>query len=111
VVPDRTSLPEPDLSVVTAGGPPREHPTVALLAIEVSVSSLMTDTEVKSRLYAGAGIPEFWVVEPEVHRLRVYSTPCGDEYSAMTTLSPPGTLAPSTLRVEPIDLAALFAGL
>jgi Uma2 family endonuclease len=111
VVPDRTSLPEPDLSVVSAGGPPREHPTAALLAIEVSVSSLKTDTEVKSRLYAGAGIPEFWVVEPEAHRVRVYSEPRDEEYAAMITVAPPGVLVPQAVAVGPLDLAALFADL
>ena len=69
------SGPEPDLAVVA--GRPEEyvdrHPTEALLVVEVSVSSLPVDRLSKSRIYAAAGVPEYWIanlVEAvlEVHR-------------------------------------------
>ncbi|MFL5383775.1 MAG: Uma2 family endonuclease [Longimicrobiaceae bacterium] len=41
------------------------HPTPAdiLLVVEVSDSTVLFDRNVKRRLYAGAGIPEYWVVD------------------------------------------------
>ena len=62
LVPDRRSLPEPDIAVV-AGAAGTEHPATALLVIEVAVSSLRVDRTVKAGLYAGAGVPEYSVVD------------------------------------------------
>jgi Uma2 family endonuclease len=49
------------------------HPTRALLVVEVADSSLGSDRLSKSRIYAAAGIPEYWIVNlrgsaVEVHR-------------------------------------------
>ncbi|MFO0824573.1 MAG: Uma2 family endonuclease [Gemmataceae bacterium] len=55
-----TNRPHPDLAVVT--GSPRDyavkHPTTAVLAVEVSDSTLEEDTHTKMSLYAAAGIAE-----------------------------------------------------
>ena len=58
------SAPEPDIAVVagTHRDYLRAHPSVALLVVEVSDSSLAQDRLSKSRIYAQAGIPEYWVV-------------------------------------------------
>ncbi len=40
----------------------RAHPTNALLVVEVSESSLKFDQTRKARIYARAGIPEYWIV-------------------------------------------------
>ena len=58
------SVPEPDVCVL----PGREndyvaaHPRDALLVVEVSDSSLAQDRLTKSRIYARAGIPTYWIV-------------------------------------------------
>ncbi len=71
------SEPQPDLAVVA--GDPRDyahaHPTHALLIIEVAQSSLPYDREVKSSLYARAGIPDYWVLDLDHRRLEVYRDP------------------------------------
>lgn len=58
------SVPEPDLALVE--GPLSRyrdrHPETALLVVEVSQHSLASDRIVKSRLYASAAIPEYWIV-------------------------------------------------
>jgi Uma2 family endonuclease len=69
------SEPEPDVAVVQTGDYSCEHPSAALLVVEVSDSSLRTDREVKGPLYAAAGIQEYWIVNlvdrvVEVHRAR-----------------------------------------
>lgn len=67
--------PEPDLALVAR----REddywdaHPTAAdtALVIEVADTSLTFDLETKARLYAGAGIPHYWVIDVQQPCLRV----------------------------------------
>jgi Uma2 family endonuclease len=71
------SVPEPDLAIVE---PPRsrydfEHPTSALLVVEVSQHTLASDRIVKSRLYASAGIPEYWIVRPAEDCVEVLRAP------------------------------------
>jgi hypothetical protein len=72
--------PFPDLAVVS--GSPRDylaqHPTSALLVVEVSEASLKTDREVKGSLYASAGIPEYWIVNLREPVLEVYREPAAD---------------------------------
>jgi Uma2 family endonuclease len=57
---DPGSEPEPDIAVVT--GSPRdysdEHPSTAVLIVEVADASLAFDRTVKASLYARAGIPD-----------------------------------------------------
>ena len=58
------SVPEPDVAVVK--GKARDyvnaHPETALLIIEVSDSTLSTDRNRKSRIYAKAGIADYWII-------------------------------------------------
>ncbi len=70
----RYSAPEPDVAVVA--GRPRDfadHPSSALLVVEISDTTLRFDRGRKSRLYAGAAIADYWIVnlidcQVEVHR-------------------------------------------
>lgn len=71
------SEPEPDVAVVQ--GSPRDyaqsHPTTALLVVEVSDSTLKFDRQIKSSLYAEAGIPEYWILNLVDEVLEVYRDP------------------------------------
>lgn len=109
-VPDRTSLPEPDL-VVVAHTDLIEHPTTALLAIEIAESSLRTDTRVKSVLYAGAAIPEYWVVDVARTRVIVFDALRDGGYARQRTLEPDAKLCPQHVDIEALALADLFRGL
>jgi Uma2 family endonuclease len=109
-VADPHSLPEPDLSVNLVGGDPYEHPRGALFAVEVSVSSVRTDLNIKSALYAATGIPEYWVVDVAKCRLVVFTDPSNDGYKTRTEHTT-GEVAPRDLPIAPLDLAGLFAGL
>ena len=75
------SEPEPDLLVVPRGLYRTEHPSVALLAIEVSESSLKKDRGLKARLYAECGVPEYWVVNLVDGRIEVMTEPQGGRYA------------------------------
>lgn len=110
-VADDTSLPEPDIAVIERGDYLRIHPYGAFLVIEVAKTSLKIDTEIKPPLYAGAGIPECWVVDVNARRVVVYREPAADGYVSVTTHGPTGTLQPLAVDVASLDLEALFAGL
>jgi Uma2 family endonuclease len=74
------SEPEPDLAVVT--GSVRDfvddHPTTAVLIVEVADSSLMFDRRRKARLYARCGIGEYWIVNLADRCLEVHREPRSD---------------------------------
>lgn len=113
-LPDRTSQPEPDVSVVEPRDYAACHPVSALLVVEVAVSSLKTDTGIKAALYAEAGVPEYWVVDVKQRRLEVFSEPESGKraYARRETREPKGTIAPRAIEVdEPLDLAKLFDGI
>lgn len=61
---DERSVPEPDVAVVPGveADYDRAHPRTAWLVVEVVDSSLAQDRITKTRIYAGAGIPEVWIV-------------------------------------------------
>lgn len=109
VVPDPRSLPEPDLAVVERLSEPGAHPTSALLVVEVSVSSLLTDTSVKPALYAAAGVPEYWVVDVPHQRLEIRRDPVGAEYRRLQVLGPGEQAAPLALDLPPLELAELLS--
>jgi len=74
---DWFSAPEPDVAVVPGVVTDylERHPTEALLVVEVSDSSLQQDRLSKSRIYAGAGVPEYWIVNLRDARVEVYRDP------------------------------------
>jgi len=71
------SVPEPDLALV-AGNPfdyADCHPIEALLVVEVADSSLPQDRLTKSRIYAAAAIPEYWIVNLRDRCVEVLTKP------------------------------------
>jgi Uma2 family endonuclease len=82
------SEPEPDLAVVDARADDwaNEHPRTAYLVIEVAIHSLRTDLE-KALIYAEAGLPEYWLVQPEEKTITVYREPSADGYYSVQTLT------------------------
>lgn len=77
---DERSQPEPDVAVVK--GSPRDyvdfHPRTLALAVEVSDSSLSLDRDVKTRIYAKAGIGDYWVVNLQDRCIEVFRKPTED---------------------------------
>jgi Uma2 family endonuclease len=68
---------EPDIAIIS--GDVRaylEHqPTTAEFVIEVADSSMKLDCEVKSALYAKAGVQEYWVVDLKRRCLEIFRNP------------------------------------
>lgn len=71
------SEPEPDVAIVQ--GHPRDfvqnHPTSAVLIVEVSDTSLEFDRAEKASLYAKAGVPDLWILNLNERRLEVCRDP------------------------------------
>jgi Uma2 family endonuclease len=103
--------PEPDLAIVTrkeeeAGG---RHPRTALLVVEVSEDSLQKDRLLKGRLYARAGVPEYWVVDLIGCSLEVYTQPGEEGYKSLRTLQDGQVLtSPAALPELSLPVAQLF---
>ena len=97
---DDYSEPEPDVVVTTDPADVYIHsgntPTAqeARLVVEVSVSSLKYDVGVKSRMYARAGIPEYWASDVEGRRLIVHRDPTPDGYASVVSLSEGESVSP-----------------
>ncbi|MEO1432730.1 MAG: Uma2 family endonuclease [Cyanobacteria bacterium J06633_8] len=85
------SEPEPDLSIVQRlGRDYREHhPYVENIfwVIEYSNTSLEKDLEKKSKIYAEAGIKEYWVINLKKMHLVVFRDPVDGDYSTKFTLT------------------------
>jgi Uma2 family endonuclease len=110
-LPQLSSEPEPDVSVVPAGTFDRGGGTeTAVLVIEVSDSSLARDLRVKVGIYAEVGIPELWIVDVPRAVMRVHRRPNGDRYQEVGERGS-GTLEALEQTIPPIDLDELFAQL
>lgn len=87
------SEPEPDVAVVPFGNYEIDHPSTALLVIEVSDSSLKQD-RAKAAVYASAAIGEYWIVNLNARTVEVYASPDGDRYAEVRTVREDATLRP-----------------
>jgi Uma2 family endonuclease len=103
------SEPEPDVAVVPLADYREEHPGVALLVVEVALSSLNKDRHVKGPLYAASGFREYWIVNVTEKTVEVHRTTRGDRYADVTHHA-----AGAVLRVEAfpdveVSVSAIFA--
>lgn len=75
------SEPEPDIALARGDDHTfaRRHPEPAELdaTVEVADCSLMRDREDKGRIYAGARIPVYWIVNLIDQHIEVYTNPSG----------------------------------
>jgi Uma2 family endonuclease len=108
------SAPEPDVAVVP--GTPVDyrdrHPGSALLAVEVSDSSLPQDRLTKSRIYARAGILEYWIVNLRDRRLEVHVGPDADKrvYSSIRSIALGESVELAAFPGTRIAVSDLFPG-
>lgn len=107
------SEPEPDLAVVRAESAASEdrHPGTAILVIEVAGDSLRRDRRVKAAIYAGVGIPEYWIVNLEARAVEAFSEPdpAARTYRRTRTFGLSETLASEAIPGLAFPVADLFA--
>ena len=95
------SEPQPDIILTSEprGTGPIPVASVALV-VEISDSTLAFDLNDKARLYAGAGIPEYWVADVEVKVIHQMWGPKGDAYAERREVAFGG-------RIESVTVAGL----
>jgi Uma2 family endonuclease len=104
------SEPEPDLALIdTADVSFAAHPRSAHLVIEIAVSSLRRDRRRKARIYAEAGIAEYWIVDVEGRAVEVRSDPGAGGYTDLRVVRPPDPVTTRAAALPPLDLVALLA--
>jgi Uma2 family endonuclease len=107
LVVDPDSEPEPDLAVVS-GRPSKyvkEHPRTALLVVEVADTTLSLDHGRKARVYASAGIQEYWIVNLADRSLEVYRDPVASSPGQPASYRSAQKLGPSA-RIAPLSASA-----
>jgi Uma2 family endonuclease len=89
-LPSAESEPEPDVALIDGSFDPHggAHPTSAALVIEVARSSIVKDRTLKARVYARAGVAEYWIVHLPKRQIEVHRDPDPDEgrYLSLSTL-------------------------
>jgi Uma2 family endonuclease len=86
IVVSEWSKPEPDLSVVR--GTEKDYLDRAVtaadvaLVVEIAESSLSADRSEMTKVYAGAGIPVYWIVNLVDRQVEVYTQPSNDGYQS-----------------------------
>lgn len=106
------SEPEPDLAIVrgialdyTSQHP---HPQDIALIVEVADSTLRQDCTIKDKLYAQAGIPDYWVQDLKNQQLHIFREPTAIGYRSRTILSMPNRVSPLAFPELSLDLGSIF---
>jgi Uma2 family endonuclease len=102
---------EPDVLFIPEDWAPfirKEYAERAGLVVEVlSESNREHDLETKRQEYARAGIPEFWLVDPEARRITVLSLDAG-RYVVASESGPGGVVKSSYLPGFMVNVSAAF---
>ena len=97
--------PEPDVAVVK--GTPRDysgqHPTTALLIVEVSETTLAYDRGRKASVYAAAGIQDYWILNLIDRNLEVCRAPVPNPGGPQGFGYSSRVVVPATGRVSPLS--------
>jgi Uma2 family endonuclease len=105
--------PQPDLAILRRGAVPYKDRDAwaedALLVIEVAESSLAYDRSTKMRLYAEAGIPEYWVVDCTAETVEVHRGPGPDGYRDVSLVAGATTLALQAFADVELRTTDIFA--
>ena len=83
------SEPEPDIAIIQNLEYDTRHPRgeETALVIEFAYSSLDKDLEEKRLAYAGANIPEYWVVNLRDRHVVVFTEPTEGDYQTQTVIT------------------------
>lgn len=106
-----TTRPEPDAivlsrSVLEISGCIHAHEI--RLVVEVSDSSLTFDLNEKARLYARAGIPEYWVLDVNGRCLFAHREPVDGKYQAITIYSAEESVAALAAPHDSVQVGELL---
>ena len=104
------SEPEPDVAIVA--GSPRdyvsEHPSAALLVVEVADSSLAYDRTTKLAVYAESGFPDYWIANVHEGCVEVHRDPADGTYLSRRTYDEGDVITPLTRSDVTVPVADLL---
>jgi len=108
-IPLLDSVPEPDFAWVRLRSYDR-RPEVSdlLLLVEVADSSLHKDLTTKARLYATAGVADYWVVDVPGRQVEVHRHPRDGAYRAVRAYRPGEEIRPAAFPEVAFPVAVLF---
>lgn len=103
------SEPEPDLCICrnTRYSTHHPYPDDIFWLIEFSDSSLTKDLQIKTRIYAGAGIEEYWVVNLKAKQLTVFRQPFQEGYRSEQSLQQ-GSIHPLAFPEVSVSISRLL---
>jgi Uma2 family endonuclease len=81
------SMPEPDIVLTSYRGTGAVPLDTVALIVEVADTTLDNDLGRKARLYARAGVAEYWVVNVEENRALLHTDPTQDGYAEQIDVS------------------------
>lgn len=104
------SEPEPDVAVVRGAIEDyrQGHPETAVLVVEAADTTLAFDRTRKLEVYAGAGIPEYWIVNLIDGMLEVYRSPAGPAYEETRRVGPDEVIGPLAALSGALSVSALL---
>jgi Uma2 family endonuclease len=107
-----TNEPEPDLIVFSK--PYREftanpQPSDLRLIVEISDSTISFDLVTKARLYARAGVAEYWVVDIPARRIVVHRNPQDGQYRSVVAYSENESVRPMASPEHEFPVGSAFA--
>ena len=110
------SEPEPDVSVVRGAFEDySDHPTAAVLVVEISQATLAFDRGEKASLYAKHGIQDYWIVNLIDRRLEVLRSPKSDAarpygfgYVDFTVFQPSESVTPLAAPGQPVPVHTIL---
>lgn len=101
------SVPEPDITVTSYRGNGLVPLETVALVVEVSDTTLDTDLGRKARLYARAGVPEYWVLDVEENRALLHMAPGADGYAEQIDVPFGEDLQSATVKGLRVETAGL----
>ena len=107
------SEPEPDVAVTKQSGEVYLQTGIPAgsefrLVVEVSDTTLWRDRGQKARLYATAGVPEYWIVNLSGRTVIVHRNPVEGEYRSIETYDDTQSVAPQAAPEHPISIAEIL---
>jgi Uma2 family endonuclease len=113
VVVDDYSEPQPDLVLLRRRAVPYKEahgtPEDVLLLIEVAETSMRYDRTTKLRLYAEAGVPEYWIVDCIAESIEVYRSPGAEGYRDVSRVAGATNIGPQALDDVVLPVPEIFA--
>jgi len=105
--------PEPDLIVLSMPSDDisdrNPQPSEVRLAVEIAHSTVKFDLTTKARLYARAGIAEYWVVDIPARRIVVHRNPQEGQYRSVVAYSENECVRPLAASDREFPVGSAFA--